>query len=71
MFAFNPTARTINPSDLTFAVKYSMKDAIEITNNMLKSNYTIEMSALNSHSATVSSVTREYFHIKAVNSLCS
>ena len=32
-----------------------MKDAAEITNNMLKNNYTIEVSALRSHAtATVS-----------------
>ena len=62
MFAFNPTARTINPSDLTFAVKYSMKDAARITDNMLKSNYTIEVLALRSHSSSVSDhTTMDYF----------
>ena len=53
-FAFNPTAQIINPSGLTFTVQYSMKDAAEITDNMLKNNYTIEVQALRSHSDTVS-----------------
>ena len=67
-FAFNPTAQTINPSGLTFTVKYSMKDAAEITDNMLQNNYTIEVSALRrSHATTltVSEATKEYF--KAIN----
>ena len=54
MFAFNPTAQTINPSGLKFAVKYNMKaDAVEITDNMLRNNYTIEVSLLRSHSSAV------------------
>ena len=66
-FAFSPTAQTINPSGLTFTVKYSMKDAAEITDNMLQNNYTIEVSALRSHATTVSvsEATKEYF--KAIN----
>ena len=60
-FAFNSTAQTINPSGLTFTVKYSMKDAAEITDNMLKNNYTIEVQALRPHSDTVSEATGEYY----------
>ena len=61
-FAFNPTAQTINPSGLTLAVKYSMKDTAEITNNMLSNNYTIEVSSVKSHSsaAAVSEAAREH-----------
>ena len=60
--AFNPTAQTINPSGLTFTVKYSIKGATEPTDEMLKNaNYTIEVQALRSHSNTVSEVTRESF----------
>ena len=62
-FAFNPTAQTVNPSGLTFTVKYSMKDAVEITDNMLKNNYTIEVQALRSHSDTVSEVTGECTYV--------
>ena len=39
-----------------------MKDATEITDNMLKNNYTIEVQALRSHSDTVSDVIGEYFY---------
>ena len=62
MFAFNPTAQTINPSGLKFAVKYSMKaGAVEITDDMLRNNYTIEVSLLRSHSsAVVSETTKTY-----------
>ena len=54
---FNHTAQAIDPSDLTFAVKYAMKNATEITDNMLKNNYTIEVQALRSHYHSVSEVT--------------
>ena len=70
MFAFNPTAQTINPSGLKFAVKYSMKaDAVEITDDMLMNNYTIEVSLLRSHSAATA--VRRYFTsvIEAVYSI--
>ena len=56
-FTFNHTAQAIDPSQSTFAVKYSMKDAAEITDNMLKNNYTIEVQALRSHSHSVSEAT--------------
>ena len=39
-----------------------MKDATEISDNMLKNNYTIEVQALRSHSDTVSDVIGEYFY---------
>ena len=62
MFAFNPTAQTIKPSGLKFTVKYSMKNAVEITDSMLRNNHTIEMSLLRSHSsAVVSKTARKYF----------
>ena len=60
LFAFNPTAQTINPSGLKFAVKYSMKaDAVEITDDMLMNNYTIEVSLLRSHSSAAVSEAAE------------
>ena len=49
-----------------------MKDAVEITKNMLQNNYTIEVQALRSHSNTVSEATGESFSgiIKGVIPLC-
>ena len=64
-FVFKPTAQTVNPSDLTFTVKYSMKDVDEITDNMLKNNYTIEVQALRSHSNTVSEAIGEKISLEA------
>jgi len=60
LFAFNPTAQTINPSDLTFSVKYSMKKSAQITDSMLKNNYAIEVSTL-THSSSVSGSIKEYY----------
>ena len=56
-FAFTPTAHTIKPSNLTLKVIYSMKDTAEITDNMLKKNYTIEVQALRRQSYRVSKTT--------------
>ena len=56
-FAFSPTAHTIKPTNLTLKVKYSMKDTAEITDNMLKNNYTIEVQILRKHSQSVSKTT--------------
>ena len=56
-FAFSPTAHTIKPTNLTLKVKYSMKDTAEITDNMLKNNYTIEVQILRKHSHHVSKTT--------------
>ena len=66
-FAFNPTGQTIKPSNLTFTVKYSMKDATEITDNMLKNNYTIEVQALRSHSDSVSEATGQHSYCIAIH----
>ena len=64
-FVFKPTAQTVNPSGLTFTVKYSMKDIDEITDNMLKNNYTMEVQALRSHSNTVSEAVGEKISLEA------
>lgn len=56
LLAFNPTVQTINPSDAMFSVKYSIRDATEISDSMVKNNYSIELSPLKTQSSIVSSL---------------
>ena len=70
-FAFSPTAQTINPSGLMFTVKYSMKDTPEITDNMLKNNYTVEVQTLRSHFTTVSETLGDSFFMCTCINWCS
>ena len=43
-----------------------MKDAVKVTDNMLKNDFTIELSALKSHSALVSVITTKSTHVIAI-----
>lgn len=56
MFTFNPTAQTINPYDLTFNVRYSLRCAAKLNNLKLNDDYNIGVSPLRTQS-TVSILT--------------
>ena len=60
MFTFNPTAQTINPYDLTFNVRYSLRCAAKLNNLKLDDDYNIGVSPLRTQS-TVSTCTLTTF----------
>ena len=43
-----------------------MKDAVKVTDSMLKNDFTIELSALKSHSVLVSVITTKFTHVIAI-----